>query len=111
MILTKNDLDLLSKKGITERKVHDQIETFKEGIPFVQLEKAVTVGEGISKFTPEEKKRLIESFDTAQGEMALLKFVPASGAASRMFRALFHFLDSYDPSARKSRRLSETYGR
>ncbi len=98
MKLTKDDLDLLSKKGITERKVNDQIETFKEGIPFVQLEKAVTVGEGISKFTPEEKKQLIERFDTAQGEMSLLKFVPASGAASRMFRALFHFLDSYDPS-------------
>ncbi len=98
MTLTKNDLQLLSKKGISERKVNEQIETFKEGIPFVQLEKAVTVGEGISKFTPEEEKQLIDRFDQAQGEMALLKFVPASGAASRMFRALFNFLDAYDPS-------------
>ncbi|WP_373517638.1 DUF4301 family protein [Pricia sp.] len=98
MTLTKNDLELLSKKGISERKVNAQIETFKEGIPFVQLEKAVTVGEGISKFTPEEEKQLIERFDAAQDEMALLKFVPASGAASRMFRALFNFLEAYDPS-------------
>lgn len=99
MTLTKSDLELLSKKGISERKVNEQIETFKEGIPFVQLEKAVTVGEGISKFTPEEEKQLMQRFDKAQGETALLKFVPASGAASRMFRALFNFLDSYDPSS------------
>jgi len=99
MTLTKNDLELLSKKGISERKVREQIETFKEGIPFVQLEKAVTVGEGISKFTEEEEKQLIQHFDNAKGETALLKFVPASGAASRMFRSLFNFLDSYDPAS------------
>src|SRR5680860_1858570 len=88
MTLTKNDLELLSKKGISERKVNEQIGIFKEGIPFVQLEKAVTVGEGISKFDAEEEKWLIERFDKAQNTMELLKFVPASGAASRMFKAL-----------------------
>lgn len=98
MTLTKNDLELLSEKGISERKVNEQIGIFKEGIPFVQLEKAVTVGEGISKFDAEEEKRLIERFDKAQNTMELLKFVPASGAASRMFKALFNFLDAYDPS-------------
>ena len=104
MTLTKNDLEQLSKKGISERKVNEQIETFKEGIPFVQLEKAVTVGEGILKFSPDEEKRMIQCFDKAQGETDLLKFVPASGAASRMFRALFNFLEAYDPS---NERLTE----
>ncbi|HDZ14153.1 MAG TPA: DUF4301 family protein, partial [Pricia sp.] len=98
MTLTKKDLELLSKKGISEKKVRDQIETFKEGIPFVQLEKAVTVGEGILRFTPEEEKELIQRFDKAKAETDLLKFVPASGAASRMFRALFNFLEDYNPS-------------
>lgn len=97
MTLTENDLKLLSEKGISEKKVHEQIETFKEGIPFVQLEKAVTVGEGISKFTQAEEKELSEKYDSSQKDLSLLKFVPASGAASRMFRALFNFLDSYDP--------------
>ena len=98
MTLTENDLALLAKKGISEKKVHDQIETFKEGIPFVQLEKAVTVGEGLSKFTQAEEKELIQKFDASQSNLSLLKFVPASGAASRMFKALFNFLDAYDPS-------------
>jgi len=98
MTLTKDDLVLLSEKGISEKKVNEQIETFKEGIPFVQLEKAVTVGEGISKYTQNEEKELIEKFDSSKNGLTLLKFVPASGAASRMFRALFNFLDNYDPS-------------
>ncbi|WP_289038420.1 DUF4301 family protein [uncultured Zobellia sp.] len=98
MTLTENDLALLAKKGISEKKVHDQIETFKEGIPFVQLEKAVTVGEGLSKFTQAQEKELIQKFDASQSNLSLLKFVPASGAASRMFKALFNFLDAYDPS-------------
>ena len=64
----------------------------------MQLEKAVTAGDGILKFSPEEEKMLIERFEKSRNDVKLLKFVPASGAASRMFRALFHFLDSYDPS-------------
>lgn len=110
MTLTKNDLELLSKKGISERKVREQIETFKEGIPFVQLEKAVTVGEGISKFNPEEERQLIDRFDKAKGEMVLLKFVPASGAASRMFKALFNFLEAYDLSEESLKEYLERTG-
>ncbi|OWW26463.1 NAD metabolism ATPase/kinase [Zobellia sp. OII3] len=97
MTLTENDLALLAKKGISEKKVNEQIETFKEGIPFVQLEKAVTIGEGLSKFTPSEEKDLIQKFEASSTGLSLLKFVPASGAASRMFKALFNFLDAYDP--------------
>ena len=98
MTLTEKDLALLAKKGISEKKVHDQIETFKEGIPFVQLEKAATVGEGLSKFTDAEEKELIQKFNASQSNLSLLKFVPASGAASRMFKALFNFLDAYNPA-------------
>lgn len=99
MNLTEKDLTLLSEKGISEGKVLEQIDTFKEGIPFVQLEKAVTIGEGISKFSPDEEKSKIEKFEAASKDgLALLKFVPASGAASRMFKALFNFLEAYDPS-------------
>lgn len=98
MTLTENDLLILSKKGISEKKVNEQIESFKEGIPFVQLVNAATVGKGLSKFTVEEEKQLINKFDSSQKELSLLKFVPASGAASRMFKALFNFLDTYNPA-------------
>ena len=97
MTLTEKDLEQLQAKGISEKKVRGQIDTFKEGIPFVQLKKAVTVGDGILKFDKEDEKELIEGFEKAKDQNKLLKFVPASGAASRMFRTLFNFLEEYDP--------------
>ncbi len=95
--LSGKDLEQLDSKGITKEIVQNQIETFKEGIPFVQLERAAVIGDGISKFSEDEQARLIHQFEETHNAISLLKFVPASGAASRMFKALFNFLDSYDP--------------
>jgi len=90
--LTNTDLSLLKNKGISEKKVRNQIETFKEGIPFVALEKAAVVGDGIHKFSKKEEENLIEYYTSFYKDLNILKFVPASGAASRMFKALFTFV-------------------
>ena len=100
-LLSESDLEQLSKKGISKDKVRDQLETFREGIPFVNLEKAAVVGDGISKFSAAEEEALIAEYDKLKSGLSLLKFVPASGAASRMFKALFNFLDVYNPSEEK----------
>lgn len=94
---SEKDKKQLASKGIEVRKVLNQIETFKEGIPFVKLEKAAIIGQGIKKFDKEEEKELISFFDNNKKEKSLLKFVPASGAASRMFKAFFSFLEKYNP--------------
>lgn len=99
MELTEADKKQLEKKGISKEKVLGQIETFKEGIPFVRLEKAAVVSDGISKFSEAEEQKFIKNFEDAKEKVSLLKFVPASGAASRMFKAMFNFLDTYDPKA------------
>ena len=61
-------------------------------------QKAAVVGDGISKFSPSEEEELVANFKASKSSFPLLKFVPASGAASRMFKALFNFLDAYHPS-------------
>ncbi|WP_405247908.1 DUF4301 family protein [Cellulophaga sp. Asnod2-G02] len=94
---SNQDKQQLVSKGIAAEKVLKQIETFKEGIPFVKLEKAAVVDGGILKFSAEEEKKFIESFDAEKNKKSLLKFVPASGAASRMFKAFFNFLEKYNP--------------
>ncbi|WP_411029038.1 DUF4301 family protein [Spongiimicrobium sp. 3-5] len=94
---SENDLKQILKKGIEETKILDQIETFKEGIPFVRLEAAAIVSHGISKFSKEEEAQLIHKFEGRKKGSSLLKFVPASGAASRMFKSLFNFLETFDP--------------
>ena len=100
-LLSEKDLEQLRNKGISRDKVRDQLETFREGIPFVNLEKAAVIGDGISKFSPIEEDALIAEFDRLKSGLSLLKFVPASGAASRMFKALFNFLEAYNPSEEK----------
>ncbi|TAI47896.1 DUF4301 family protein [Flagellimonas allohymeniacidonis] len=96
------DLEQLQIKGISQEKVLDQIATFKAGIPFVQLKKAAVVSDGILRFSDEEQKDLVHFFEEKRKSLVLLKFVPASGAASRMFKAMFNFLDAFDPSQEKS---------
>ncbi|MEM1337656.1 MAG: DUF4301 family protein [Bacteroidota bacterium] len=95
--LTEKDLQQLAEKGISKDKITNQINTFKEGIPFINLKKAAVVGDGISRYTQAEQQDLITFFDTHKTALSLLKFVPASGAASRMFKAMFNFLETYSP--------------
>src|SRR5690554_4569372 len=97
MELSGSDKIQLENKGISIEKVLGQIEIFKEGIPFVRLYGPAIVSNGISKFSGEREQQLIRKFEGEKEKISLLKFVPASGAASRMFKAMFNFLDSYDP--------------
>ncbi len=96
---SEKDVRQLTGKGITKKKVEDQIRTFMEGIPFVHLEAPAVVKNGILKLSPKQEKAFVSRFDNSIKELSLLKFVPASGAASRMFKSLFGFLDSFDPKA------------
>lgn len=95
---TAKDLKQLEEKKITKEKVVQQITTFKEGIPFVNLEKAAVVGEGIVSVGSKEQEDLVAFYEEKSADLTILKFVPASGAASRMFKAMFNFVDDYNPS-------------
>jgi hypothetical protein len=95
--LTEKDQKQLKDKGISKEKMLDHINTFEEGIPFVQLKEAAVIGNGILEFSKAEEIELIQLYDSKLKDLDILKFVPASGAASRMFKALFNFLDVYNP--------------
>ena len=97
MTFTDADKALLHSKGISENKTIGQIETFKAGIPFVTLDKAAVIGDGLLKFSESEEKELIQLFESKRKNAVLLKFVPASGAASRMFKSLFNFIEKFNP--------------
>ncbi|MBT8185885.1 MAG: DUF4301 family protein [Eudoraea sp.] len=94
---TENDQQEFAKAGISEDKILKQITTFEEGIAMVNLDREAVVSSGISKFTREEQDSLIQKFEKASKNLGVLKFVPASGAASRMFKSLFNFLESFQP--------------
>ena len=94
-MLTQEDLKLLEKKGITTEMLDAQINRFKTGFPYLKVKSVATVGNGITKLTDTEVKHYIGLWnDRLAKGCKVVKFVPASGAASRMFKNLFEFVSS-----------------
>ena len=97
-MLTAEDKIQLQQKGITEEQVEAQLKSFREGFPFLRLRAAASVGQGILRLEEDEVQKYIQAWDAYKAEgHHITKFVPASGAASRMFKNMFEFLDAdYD---------------
>ena len=92
-MLTPEDKDLLVKKGISKQQIAEQLACFEKGFPFLKLDAAASVAKGIMAPAENEMKNYLEAWDIyKEGEKTIVKFVPASGAASRMFKNLFEFL-------------------
>jgi len=94
--ITDKDIKLIKSKGLTVDKVLSQIETFKNEIPFVALRSAATLDNGVLKLKEHYQAELTKLYDSRLPDLETIKFVPASGAATRMFKDLFRFLDNYD---------------
>ncbi len=93
--LSPNDLDQLKQKGISQAQIERQLDEFKTGFPFLKLEAAASIGKGIVTPSEDDIKKYIDSWNEyKKGGKKIMKFVPASGAASRMFKNLFAFLDA-----------------
>jgi len=94
---TKEDLTQIENKGINAEKVEEQIMIFRRGNLPVNIESAATPGNGIHQLTDKDQAELENYYDTSKDALDIIKFVPASGAASRMFKDLHYFLSDFDP--------------
>ncbi len=93
-MFTDQDLALFASKGITPEHVQNQLDCFKAGFPFLGLEGSATTKNGILVPSAETESSLIQAWsDYLISGKKVQKFVPASGAASRMFKDLFEFLE------------------
>lgn len=94
-MLTKQDETQLAEKGVTCADLEKQLSNFKTGFPFLKLDSAATINNGIQKLSQNNVNNLITEWGNyLKTEHNIVKFVPASGAASRMFKDLFAFLDA-----------------
>jgi hypothetical protein len=92
MFLEK-DFSQINELGIDLETVYQQINDFKEGFPFMQLQKAATLNDGVMKLTEEQLESFTALYEKKVSKLIPLKFVPASGAATRMFKSLFSYLE------------------
>ena len=94
---SQEDLAQIEAKGMTVNAVEEQLESFKKGFPYLKLESSASLGSGIKQLN-DSAEAYAEKWDKLiEAGVKSVKFVPASGAASRMFKDLFGFLDAdYD---------------
>lgn len=93
---TEEDLKYIENRGNSLNKIKQQLFYFKNGIPQTNLVKPATIGDGITSLSPNELHDYVSYFDTQKEGYSIEKFVPASGAASRMFKFLSSFLNEFD---------------
>ncbi|MBP6385003.1 MAG: DUF4301 family protein [Pseudarcicella sp.] len=89
----EKDFLQIHELGIDLELVSKQIKNFENGFPFMQLEKAATLESGVIKLTEDQLHDYIASYETKIVKMVPLKFVPASGAATRMFKSLYALME------------------
>ncbi|MFQ5841752.1 MAG: DUF4301 family protein, partial [Thermodesulfobacteriota bacterium] len=90
-IFSREDLKQIRSLGITKEQVSFQLEAFERPEPYLRLSRPCTIGDGIRTITEEELPALFEHHREAANQGRCLKFVPASGAATRMFEFLLSF--------------------
>ncbi|NNM21916.1 MAG: DUF4301 family protein, partial [Flavobacteriaceae bacterium] len=96
-MLTEKDIEQIEDHGLNINQIYGQLETFVRGIPFTQIVTTATVGNGIHQHSEKEHHRLEAFFEERKDRLDIVKFVPASGAATRMFSFLHEFLQNYNP--------------
>lgn len=89
----KKDLQQIAQQGLTEEIVQRQIDNFVNGFPFLNVVRAASAGDGVRVLGGEEIARATARYDVESATLRVVKFVPASGAATRMFKELFEFVN------------------
>jgi len=92
-MFNKKQKKQLLEAGIPEAMILQQIKDFERGFPFANIDRPATLDDGIKSISEEEANHLRELFKIIGSEQRIHRFVPASGAATRMFKDLYAFLN------------------
>lgn len=94
-MLNDKDLIMIAEKGISKEMIDQQLKRFVTGFPFLKIDSVATIGNGIMKVSASDEYKFIKQWQQFQKSGGSIeKMVPASGAASRMFKDLFAFINS-----------------
>ena len=94
--LTAQDIKQIKALGLTIEQITSQIDLFEKGTPYQKLARPCTVGDGIKALSDDEAQGMVSIYNEHFSEKELVKFVPASGAATRMFKVLHGFNNDYE---------------
>ncbi len=92
-MFTEKDLHQIEQHGLTREAVERQIENFRRGFPFLKVVRAASPGDGVVVVDDAAADAAQARYEQAAYGLSVVKFVPASGAATRMFKELFEFVN------------------
>ena len=92
-MFNREDLQQIESHGLTLSQVEQQIENFRQGFPYLKIVRAASAGDGVQVLSEEEVASAVERYEKLSEELRVVKFVPASGAATRMFKELFEYIN------------------
>ena len=93
---TEADRQQIASLGISEDQVRRQIAIFQQPSFFLTLARPCTPGDGIRLIAPDEMGKYLNLHHEAADAGRFCKFVPASGAATRMFQVMHQVYQAYD---------------
>lgn len=92
-MFTEKDLQQIENHGLTREAVERQLADFRRGFPFLKVVRAASPGDGVTVLAAAEADEAVRRYDVKADGLGVVKFVPASGAATRMFKELFEFVN------------------
>ena len=92
-MFTEQDLQQIADHGLTVAGVEAQLENFRRGFPWLNVVRAASPGDGILMLDAAQADAAAARYEKAAAGLGVVKFVPASGAATRMFKELFAFVN------------------
>ena len=95
-LFTQADLEQMAELGITEDEARRQLAILARGQRWATLVRPCTVGDGIVQLDPQDQERFISRWQAGADEGRISAFVPASGAATRMFAFLQRIRNEVD---------------
>ena len=110
-MFTEKDEKQIAEHGLSREQIDYQIEKFKSGFPPSDLVKPAKAGDGIVKFSDDQIEKFVSYYEENLSSLKVVKFVPASGAASRMFKNLFAFMDEYKGTDADYEKLTSKQGK
>ena len=107
-MLSEKDSKQIKQRGSDPEEVKHQLEVFKQGFPYMEITKPATPEAGIWQLSDDEIDAKVKAYERSLSHHKVLKFVPASGAASRMFKALTGFLNEFENASLEDQKAALT---
>jgi hypothetical protein len=93
---SKEDIKQIEQQGLSLAEIKEQITALKKEQSYVEIDRAAALGDGIRSYSEGEIDKYINLYEKALADYSIVKFVPASGAATRMFKSLQNFYNTKD---------------